>query len=171
MSIDPIVSLYVKSMMPHGANVAFVAGVVAATPGLGTLIAASKIGHKMDEIGPLRVLRIGLIVGFALFIPMALTNNPWVLAVLRFFLGIASAGMLPAAQTVLTLNTLQESFGRIFSYNQSFQAVGAVLGSLMGSTISGFSNYATVFWVTGFTLLLNFILVLIFAWGISYHER
>lgn len=171
MSIDPIVSLYVKSMMPHGSNVAFVAGVVAATPGLGTLIAASRIGHKMDEIGPLRVLRTGLVVGLVLFIPMALTNNPWVLAVLRFFLGIASAGMLPAAQTVLTLNTPQESFGRIFSYNQSFQAVGAVLGSLLGSTISGFSNYATVFWVTGFTLLLNFILVLIFAWGISYRDR
>ena len=171
MSIDPIVSLYVKSMMPNGKNVALVAGVVAATPGLGTLIAASKIGHKMDEVGPLRVLRIGLIVGFILFIPMALTNNPWVLAGLRFLLGIASAGMLPAAQTVLTLNSLCESFGRIFSYNQSFQAVGAVLGSLMGSMISGLSNYATVFWVTGFTLLLNFILVLIFAWGISYRDR
>lgn len=170
MSIDPIVSLYVKSMMPDGKNVALVAGVIAATPGLGTLIAASKIGHKMDEVGPLRVLRIGLIVGFILFIPMALTNNPWVLAGLRFLLGIASAGMLPAAQTVLTLNTPSESFGRIFSYNQSFQAIGAVVGSLMGSMISGLSNYATVFWVTGFTLLLNFILVLIFAWGISYRK-
>lgn len=170
MSIDPIVSLYVKSMM-HGGDVAFVAGVVAATPGLGTLIAASKIGHKMDEIGPLRVLRVGLIIGAVLFIPMALTNSPWVLAVLRFFLGIASAAMLPAAQTVLTLNTPPESFGRIFSYNQSFQAVGAVLGSMMGSTISGLSNYATVFWVTGFTLLLNFLLVLIFAWGISYRNK
>ena len=170
MSIDPIVSLYVKSMMPNGKNVALVAGVVAATPGLGTLIAASKIGHKMDEVGPLRVLRIGLIVGFILFIPMALTNNPWVLAGLRFLLGIASAGMLPAAQTVLTLNTPSESFGRIFSYNQSFQAIGAVVGSLMGSMISGLSNYATVFWVTGFTLLLNFILVLIFTWGISYRK-
>lgn len=171
MSIDPIVSLYVKSMMPHGGDVAFVAGVVAATPGLGTLIAASRIGHKMDEVGPLRVLRIGLVVGAALFVPMALTNSPWVLAGLRFLLGIASAGMLPAAQTVLTLNTPSESFGRIFSYNQSFQAVGAMLGSLMGSTISGFSNYATVFWVTGFTLLINFVLVLIFAWGISYRNR
>lgn len=171
MSIDPIVSLYVKSMMPHGGDVAFVAGVVAATPGLGTLIAASRIGHKMDEVGPLRVLRIGLVVGAALFVPMALTNSPWVLAGLRFLLGIASAGMLPAAQTVLTLNTPSESFGRIFSYNQSFQAVGAVLGSLMGSTISGFSNYATVFWLTGFTLLINFVLVLIFAWGISYRNR
>lgn len=171
MSIDPIVSLYVKSMMPKGSDVAFVAGVVAATPGLGTLIAASKIGHKMDEIGPLRVLRVGLIIGAILFVPMAITNNPWVLAVLRFFLGIASAAMLPAAQTVLTLNTPPESFGRIFSYNQSFQAVGAVLGSMLGSTISGLSNYATVFWVTGCTLLLNFILVIIFAWGISYRNR
>lgn len=125
----------------------------------------------MDEVGPLRVLRIGLVVGAALFVPMALTNSPWVLAGLRFLLGIASAGMLPAAQTVLTLNTPSESFGRIFSYNQSFQAVGAVLGSLMGSTISGFSNYATVFWLTGFTLLINFVLVLIFAWGISYRNR
>ena len=171
MSIDPIVSLYVKSMMHCSGDVAFVAGVVAATPGLGTLIAASKIGHKMDEIGPLRVLRLGLIIGAVLFVPMALTNSPWVLAFLRFILGIASAGMLPAAQTVLTLNTPSESFGRIFSYNQSFQAVGAVLGSIMGSTISGFSNYATVFWVTGFTLLINFILVLVFAWGISYRNK
>ena len=170
MSIDPIVSLYVKSMMPGSRDMAFVAGIVAATPGLGTLIAASKIGHKMDEIGPLRVLRFGLVIGFVLFVPMALTNNPWVLAVLRFFLGIASAGMLPAAQTVLTLNTPAESFGRIFSYNQSFQAVGSVLGSLMGSIISGLSNYATVFWITGFTLLLNFILVVIFAWGKSYRH-
>ncbi|WP_251717185.1 MFS transporter [Lactobacillus agrestimuris] len=171
MSIDPIVSLYVKSMMPNSDNVAFVAGVVAATPGLGTLIAASKIGHKMDEVGPLRVLRIGLVVGFILFIPMALTHNPWVLAVLRFFLGIASAAMLPAAQTVLTLNTPAESFGRIFSYNQSFQAVGSVLGALMGSTISGLSSYAAVFWITGFTLFINFILVIIFAWGISYRRK
>lgn len=170
MSIDPIVSLYVRSMMPASRNVAFVAGVVAATPGLGTLIAASRIGHTMDHVGPLRVLRIGLIIGAVLFAPMALTHNPWVLALLRFILGIASAAMLPAAQTVLTLDTPKESFGRIFSYNQSFQAVGAVLGSLLGSTLSGLFDYATVFWVTGFTLLLNFVLVLIFAWGKSYRQ-
>ncbi|MCZ3622437.1 MFS transporter [Lactobacillus mulieris] len=163
MSIDPIVSLYVKSMMPGSKNVALIAGIVAATPGLGTMVAASKIGHKMDEIGPLKVLRLGLIIGAILFAPMAVTNSPWVLAGLRFLLGIASAAMMPAAQTVLTLNTPSESFGRIFSYNQSFQAIGAVLGSLLGSGISGFANYEAVFWVTGFTLLLNFLIILIFA--------
>ena len=70
--------------------------------------------------------------------------------------------MMPAAQTVLTLNTPPESFGRIFSYNQSFQAMGSVIGSLLGSGISGIFDYATVFWVTGATLLINFVLVLIF---------
>lgn len=163
MSIDPIVSLYVKSMMPGSKSVALIAGIVAATPGLGTMVAASKIGHKMDEICPLKVLRLGLIIGAILFAPMALTNSPWILAGLRFLLGIASAAMMPAAQTVLTLNTPSESFGRIFSYNQSFQAIGAVLGSLLGSGISGFANYEAVFWVTGFTLLLNFLIILIFA--------
>ncbi len=163
MSIDPIVSLYVKSMMPNSKNIAFVAGIVAATPGLGTLLAASRIGHKMDEIGPLKILRVGLIVGAILFIPMALTHSPWALAGLRFLLGMASAAMLPAAQTVLTLNTPPESFGRIFSYNQSFQAVGSVFGSLMGSIISGVFNYATVFWTTGATLLINFILIIFFS--------
>lgn len=160
LSIDPIVSLYVKSMMPGAKNVAFIAGIVAATPGLGTLIAASKIGHKMDEVGPLKVLRIGLIVGFVLFVPMALTNSPWILAGLRFLLGMASAGMMPAAQAVLTLNTPAESFGRIFSYNQSFQAFGAMAGSMIGSTISGVFDYAAVFWITGLTLLINFIIVM-----------
>lgn len=161
MSIDPIISLYVKSLMHNHGNVAFVAGIVAATPGLGTLIAASKIGHTMDQIGPERVLRVGLTVAFVLFIPMTFTHSPWSLAFWRFLLGLANAALMPASQTVLTLDVPTEAFGRIFSYNQSFQAGGAVLGSLLGSAISGLSSYPMVFAVTGLTLLINLILVLL----------
>ena len=160
MSIDPIISLYVRSLMHNHGNVAFVAGVVAATPGLGTLIAASKIGHTMDQIGPERVLRVGLTVAFVLFIPMTFTHSPWSLAFWRFLLGLANAALMPATQTVLTLDVPTEAFGRIFSYNQSFQAGGAVLGSPLGSAISGLSSYPMVFAVTGLTLLVNLGLVL-----------
>lgn len=161
MSIDPIVSLYVKSLMPHSHSIALVAGIVAATPGLGTMLAASKVGHLMDHIGPEKVLRWGLLIATLLFIPMTLIANAWSLAFWRFLLGIASAGLLPAAQTVLTLNVPPEAFGRVFSYNQSFQAVGAVLGSLLGSTISGMFTYEWVFASTGLILLVNLIIVLI----------
>lgn len=159
MSISPIISLYVRQLMNNQGNIAFVAGVVAAAPGLGTLIAASKVGHTMDKIGPLRVLKVGLITAFILFVPMTFTHSPWLLAFWRFLLGLANAALMPAAQTVLTLNVPTEAFGRIFSINQSFQAAGAVLGSLLGSVISGISSYSMVFAVTGLTLLINACLI------------
>lgn len=159
MSINPIVSLYVKEMMHDTGNIAFVAGIVAATPGLGNLVAASKVGHTMDRIGPQKVLTAGLLIAAVLFIPMTLTNSPWMLAFWRFLLGFANAALMPAAQTILTLEVPTEAFGRVFSYNQSFQAAGSVLGALLGSTISGLFSYSAVFAITGCTLLLDFLLV------------
>lgn len=159
MSINPIISLYVRSLMHNHGNIAFVAGIVAATPGLGTLIAASRVGHTMDRIGPERVLRVGLLTAFVLFIPMTFTHSPWSLAFWRFLLGLANAALMPAAQTVLTLDVPTEAFGRIFSYNQSFQAAGAVMGSILGSLISGLFNYPMIFAVTGLTLLVDFFLI------------
>ena len=159
MSINPIVSLYVKEMMHDTGNIAFVAGIVAATPGLGNLVAASKVGHTMDRIGPQKVLTVGLLIAAVLFIPMTLTNSPWMLAFWRFLLGFANAALMPAAQTILTLEVPTEAFGRVFSYNQSFQAAGSVLGALLGSTISGLFSYSAVFAITGCTLLLDFLLV------------
>lgn len=160
MSIDPIVSLYVREMMHNRGNIAFVAGVVAATPGLGNLLSASKVGHIMDHIGPEKVLMVGLVIATLLFVPMTFTRSPWSLAFWRFLLGLTNAGLMPAAQTILTLDVPQEAFGRIFSYNQSFQAGGSVLGALMGSGISGLSSYAAVFAVTGASLFINFFIVL-----------
>lgn len=160
MSIDPIISLYVKQLMHDHGNIAFVAGVVAATPGLGTLIAASKVGHTMDRIGPEQVLKVGLMTAFILFIPMTFTHSPWALAFWRFLLGLANAALMPATQTVLTLDVPTEAFGRIFSYNQSFQGIGCVLGSILGSVISGLSSYPMVFAITGLTLLVNWLLVM-----------
>lgn len=167
MSINPIISLYVRSLMHNHGNIAFVAGIVAATPGLGTLIAASRVGHTMDRIGPERVLRIGLLTAFVLFIPMTFTHSPWSLAFWRFLLGLANAALMPAAQTVLTLDVPTEAFGRIFSYNQSFQAAGAVMGSILGSLISGLFNYPMIFAVTGLTLLVDFFLIV----GVTHKKK
>ena len=113
----------------------------------------------MDRIGPKIVLMTGLIAAALLFIPMTLTNSPWMLAFWRFLLGFANAALMPAAQTILTLEVPTEAFGRVFSYNQSFQAAGSVLGALLGSTISGLFSYSAVFAITGCTLLLDFLLV------------
>lgn len=163
MSIDPIVSLYVKHLLPAGhQNVAFIAGVVAATPGLGNLLSAGYVGRIMDRIGPEKVLVTGLAIATLLFIPMTITRSPWWLAAWRFGLGLTNAGLLPAAQTILTLDVPHDAFGRIFSYNQAFQAAGSVIGALMGSLISGLVSYPAVFMSTGLILLVNLAIVFSF---------
>ena len=159
MSIAPIVSLLVKSLMHGTGNVSFVSGVVAAMPGFGTLLVASRLGVKMDKIGPLKVLVFGLVAAMVVFLPMYFVTSPWSLGFWRFLLGIANAALLPAVQTVLTVSVPREAFGRIFSYNQSFQAAGAMLGSMMGSLISGLFNYQAVFLVTAALMALNLLLI------------
>lgn len=145
--------------MHNTGNIAFVAGVVAATPGMGTLLTASRMGHAMDVVGPQRVLMGGLVIAALLFIPMTLTRSPWTLAAWRFGLGLVSSALIPATQTVLTLSIPQEGFGRVFSYNQSFQSLGAVMGSIIGSMISGLISYPAVFAVTGCLLMVTFLVV------------
>ena len=160
MSISPIISLLVKKLMHGQGNISLVSGIVAAAPGFGTLLVANKLGHKMDEIGPEKVLVTGLVVEVLLFIPMSLVTSPWLLAVLRFFIGIADAALLPAVQTILSVDVPPAAFGRIFSYNQSFQASGGVIGPLLGSFVSSLFGYQAVFLFTALMLGFNFILVI-----------
>ena len=70
-----------------------------------------------------------------IFIPMFFVSSPLWLGILRFIFGIANAALMPAVQTVITVNVPPEAFGRIFSYNQSFQASGGVIGPLLGGAI------------------------------------
>ena len=79
---------------------------------------------------------------------------------LRFLIGITDAAMLPAVQTILTKNTPAEFTGRVFSYNQSFQAMGSVVGPMIGSTVSGVFDYKGVFVSTAILVGINLIWVM-----------
>ncbi|KRL04149.1 MFS transporter [Liquorilactobacillus oeni] len=159
MSIAPIISLFVRELMHNQGNISLVSGIVAAMPGFGTLLVASKVGHLMDRSKPEKVLTFGLFITIAVFLPMYFVVSPWQLGFLRFILGLSSAALLPAVQTILTIDVPDEAFGRIFSYNQSFQATGGVIGPLLGSFVSSIFDYQSVFLVTSLLIVLNLIIV------------
>lgn len=140
-------------------TVTFFAGIVAAIPGVATLFAAPRLGRLGDRIGTERVLSIGFIFAILVYIPMAFVTNVWQLMFLRFLIGISNATMLPAVQTILSKNTPPQVTGRIFSYNQSFQAIGSVLGPMLGSVVSTTFDYRGVFISTAILVLINFLMV------------
>ncbi|WP_461244850.1 MFS transporter [Secundilactobacillus muriivasis] len=164
-SINPIISLFVKELMHQHGNIAMASGVIAALPGIATLLAAPKLGALGDQIGPRRVLIFGLIFCAAMFVPMFFVTTVIALGVFRFLVGISDAALLPITQTVMTLATPSEAISRIFSYNQSAQAIGSVVGPMLASIVAGVLDYRYVFLMTTGLVIVNLVVV---VW--AYHK-
>lgn len=156
-SISPILSLYVRELIPKNqlSHLALISGIVAAMPGIATLIAAPKFGALGDRIGSQRILLGGLILAVFIYIPQAFVQNVYQLMALRLLVGIVDAALLPQVQTLLAKYSPHESAGRIFSFNQSFQAMGNVAGPLIGSSISSLFGYSGVFISTTLLVIIN----------------
>ncbi|GEK29446.1 MFS transporter [Furfurilactobacillus siliginis] len=159
-SINPIISLFVKELMQGRGNVAVASGVIAALPGIATLVAAPRLGALGDHVGPQRVLIAGLIFCGLMFIPMFFVTTVVMLGVFRFLVGISDAALLPVTQTVMTLNTPEDAISRIFSYNQSAQAIGSVIGPMLAAGVAGVLDYRYVFLMTTGLVLVNLVMVL-----------
>ncbi|MFZ8765189.1 multidrug efflux MFS transporter [Enterococcus diestrammenae] len=158
-SISPIISLYIRQLLGGSGNVTLVSGIIASIPGVATLLAAPRMGRLGDRIGSERVLAAGLILAIIVYFPMAFVSNVWQLGILRFLIGVSDACLLPAVNALITKYSPHHAAGRIFSYNQSFQATGNVFGPMIGSSVSSFFGYRGVFISTSFLVLLNYLLV------------
>ncbi|MCT4489454.1 MFS transporter, partial [Levilactobacillus parabrevis] len=158
-SITPIISLYVKQLMNNVGPITLVAGIIAALPGISTLLAAPKLGDYGDRRGTSRVLIFGYVFAVLMYFPQGFVTSIWLLGILRFMIGVSDGALFPAVQTMLTKNSPQELTGTVFSWNQSFQAAGSMFGSLFGGLVANIFNYNGVFIFTAITLLLNFLLL------------
>ncbi|MGY5340057.1 MFS transporter [Levilactobacillus spicheri] len=158
-SITPIISLYVRQLMHDVGPVTVVAGIIAALPGISTLIAVPKLGEYGDRHGTARVLVFGYVFAILMYFPQGIVTSVWLLGVFRFMIGISDGALFPVVQTMLTKASPQELTGTVFSWNQSFQALGSMLGSLLGGLVANWFNYSGVFTFTALTLLVNFLLL------------
>jgi len=159
MSINPILSLYVREIVGNTNNINLLCGIVAAAPGVASIFAAPRFGALGDRVGTHKVLIFGFSFAAILFIPMALVTNVWQLVGLRFLLGISNGALLPGIQALLSRNTPREATSRIFSFQQTAQSSGSVIGPLLGGAIAGILDYKYVFFVTAALACINLITV------------
>lgn len=155
MSIQPIITVYITQLSSATTHIAFISGAVFAASGLASILAAPKLGKISDQIGPQKVLLAALVVAGLLFIPQAFVENYWQLGMLRFLLGLATAGLLPSINSLIKLSTSNVITGRVYGYNQSAQYLGVFLGSLLGGHMAAAFGIQYVFFFTGVLLLIN----------------
>jgi MFS family permease len=155
LTIEPIVTIYVKQLVQDLSHLALIAGLVVSAPGLANVFSASRLGRISDKKGPSKVLFFSLLLAALVFVPQAYVQNSWQLMGLRFLLGIAMAGMLPAVNTMIRKSVPDAVSGRVFGYNQSAQYVGNVTGPILGGQIAAHFGLHYVFLFTAVLLLIN----------------
>lgn len=159
-SIAPIISLYVRELMHYRGLITVVAGIIAALPGISNIFSAPRLGRYGDQHGSGKVLLFGYIFAVIMYFPQGIVTSVVALGILRFAIGISDGALYPEIQTVLTKNTPVHLTSTIFSYNQSFQAIGNMFGALLGGLVAGWFNYNAVFIMTALLLLINLGLIL-----------
>jgi MFS family permease len=155
MSIEPIITVYLGELGVDRAHVVFDAGVVMAASAFGSILMAARLGRLADRIGGWKVIIYCLLAASVLLIPQALVTQWWQLAGLRFLMGMALAGLLPAVAKVIRQSVPETVLGKILGYSQSSQYAGQVLGPLLGGALGGLAGMRSVFFLTSGMLLVG----------------
>lgn len=155
MSLQPIISVYVAHLVIEDVPVAFLAGLIFASTGLANIFSAPFLGRLSDRIGQPTVIFYALLGAGVLFIPQAFVTTPFQLGCLRFLMGLATGGLLPAINAMVKRNVPDAIAGRVFGCNQFAQHIGAFCGAILGGQIAILLGIKYVFIVMGVIMLLN----------------
>lgn len=154
-SVEPILTVYITHLSRDAGHVALIAGVTFSASGLANIVAAPRLGKLSDKIGAHKVMLASLAAAGLLFIPQAFVTAPWQLMVLRFLLGLTSAGLMPSVNILLKKITPQQITGRVFGFSMSAGYLGVFAGSVMGGQVAAWFGLRYVFGLTGALLLMN----------------
>lgn len=160
MSIEPIITVYISGLA-HLGSVSNAAGIVMAATALGSIISAPWLGRLADRVGAWPVIIGCLGVATCLLVPQALVTAAWQLTLLRFLMGLALGGLLPAIASVIRQHVPASSAGTALGFSVSAQYLGQVAGPLLGGYAGGHVGMRSVFIYTCVLLLAGMVLNLI----------
>ncbi|WP_201695853.1 multidrug efflux MFS transporter [Paraburkholderia hiiakae] len=160
MSIEPIITVYVATLVHDPARVTFVAGLAMSAAALGSIVAASRLGRVADRVGHAKVIVGALAVSAVLLVPQAFVTAGWQLVALRFLMGVSLAALLPCIATVIRHNAPDHAAGSVLGYSVSAQFAGQVIGPLIGGFVGGHLGMRAVFLGTSLLMLAG----ALFAW-------
>ncbi|MGJ7527401.1 MFS transporter [Variovorax sp. GB1P17] len=145
MSIEPIITVYVATLVEDPSRVTMMAGLVMSAAALGSILSASRLGKLADRVGHWNVIVGCLAVSAVLLVPQAFVTSGWQLVVLRFLMGLSLGGLLPCIASVIRHNVPERVAGNMLGYSTSAQYTGQVTGPLLGGFVGGHIGMRAVF--------------------------
>jgi MFS family permease len=154
MSIEPIITVYIRQLGVSSHQLTRIAGIVMAASALGSMLTAARLGALADRVGSWKVIIGCLLATGVVMIPQAFVTQWWQLALLRILMGMTIAGLLPAIAKQVRHSVDERKTGKTLGYLQSSQFAGQVIGPLIGGQIGARIGLHEVLFVTGSLLVL-----------------
>ena len=153
MSIEPIVTLYVGEIARPGQDAVLYAGAAMSAGAFAAMLAAPTIGRLADHHGHWRVVGLSFAAAGAILIPQAFVSAPWQFVTLRFLMGVALAGLMPAITALIRRSAPDAAIGRILGFSQSAQYFGQIAGPFAGAAVAARFGMRAVFFATALAML------------------
>jgi len=154
MVLQPVISLYVAQLQGTMTDVVMHAGIVFSLGGIAGAISARPWGRFGQTRGYARAMSLAFLGGGACLFMQYFPTELYGFAALQFFFGLAMAGTLPAINATMVQATPENFRGRVFGLSSSAHQTGAMVGPLLGGTLSTALGIRPIFLITGTSLLL-----------------
>ena len=161
--LQPILTLYIGELRGTDENLILISGLVFSLSGFAGAIAAPLWGRKGQAIGFYRTMVTALIAAGILIAAQYIPNTLVPFAILQFCVGLGFSGIFPSANAMIVNLTSPLERGSAFGMLFSSQQIGGAIGPLIGGLVATYVNLASVFFVSGCTLLFIAILVILKA--------
>ncbi len=147
-SVQPVVTLYVQTLVGNAPNLATLSGLAFSVTGFADVVASPFLGKRSDVLGYRRVLLISL-TGAALFsAPQAFAGSYWTFVAERFGVGMFIGGILPTANALIGRLAGPGQRGTVFGLTASASFLGSSLGPVVGGAVAASFGLHWVFLVT-----------------------
>lgn len=155
LGVQPVIPLYVHSLMGDSRWLGTVAGAAFAVTGIADLIASPLLGRRSDTIGYRKVLLISLAGVACCTVSLAFAGTIVAFLVLRFGTGIFLGGVLPTANAWIGVMAPEERRGQIYGITSSAAFLGMFAGPLLAGLIASRFGIAAVFVTLGLLAATN----------------
>ncbi len=158
-AISPILPLFVQNLLPSGAQVGIVTGVIAAVTSLGSAAGAPLIGAWGDRFGQRRLLMLCALAAGICYVPQAFVSDPRWLFGWQFLSGFAIGGTLATLTALIAKLTPEGRAGVVFGLDASAMAASNAIGPLAGAAAAAAYGLRAPFFLTAFLLWMGALVI------------
>jgi len=163
-ALGPVLPLFVQTLLPAGAHVATMTGIISAVMALGSAIGSPVIGGWGDRMGHRRWLIISALAAALCFVPQAFVHDTRALIFWQLISGLAVGGTLSTVTALLARLAPDGHQGIVFGLDASAVAGANAIGPLAGAAVAAGLGLRAPFLLSAAFLVIGALAVVFWVW-------